>query len=163
MQRVYMPPALPLAPLPQAPSTPSSSPPPPETPALADSTRNESLRLVVACGPFTAFDNLDYKPLIELGKLVAVEKPHVLLLMGPVVDARHQLLDTLTECTFDQLFEMRIRLLGGLCRKFLFFFFPFPLSLLLVEKAYRFLFDPFQSASFCKSCPFYFTIKLFFN
>ena len=52
----------------------------------------EALSVVVACGPFTTADNLEYEPLEELLTNVASEKPDVLILVGPFVDASHPLL-----------------------------------------------------------------------
>ena len=52
----------------------------------------EALSVVVACGPFTTADNLEYEPLEELLGNVASEKPDVLILVGPFVDASHPLL-----------------------------------------------------------------------
>jgi DNA polymerase alpha subunit B len=47
------------------------------------------LSLVVAVGPFTTSDNLEYEPLrVLLGKMLE-DKPDVLVLVGPFVDASH--------------------------------------------------------------------------
>jgi hypothetical protein len=52
----------------------------------------QALSVVVAAGPFTTADNLEYEPLEELLSTVASSKPDVLILMGPFVDASHPLL-----------------------------------------------------------------------
>ena len=50
-----------------------------------------ALSVVVAAGPFTTADNLDYEPLEELLRLVAEDKPDVLILVGPFVDSSQPL------------------------------------------------------------------------
>ena len=45
---------------------------------------------MVACGPFTHKNNLLYEPLRDLFERVAQDKPQVLILMGPFVDANHE-------------------------------------------------------------------------
>ncbi len=47
--------------------------------------------MVVAAGPFTTFQNIDFEPLQALLDYCLQHKPHVLLLMGPFVDVDHQL------------------------------------------------------------------------
>jgi DNA polymerase alpha subunit B len=48
--------------------------------------------IMVASGPFTTADNLDYEPLEELLRIVAEDKPDVLILVGPFVDASQPLI-----------------------------------------------------------------------
>uniref|UniRef100_A0A6A7FX89 DNA polymerase alpha subunit B n=2 Tax=Hirondellea gigas TaxID=1518452 RepID=A0A6A7FX89_9CRUS len=50
------------------------------------------VQLVIASGPFTTSDNLLYEPLQDLLNTVASCPPHVLLLLGPLLDANHPLL-----------------------------------------------------------------------
>ncbi|KAM0746375.1 DNA polymerase alpha, subunit B [Meredithblackwellia eburnea MCA 4105] len=50
------------------------------------------MQLVVACGPFTVDSNLSYEPLTALLNLASKEKPDLLLLIGPFVDADHPLI-----------------------------------------------------------------------
>ncbi|CAE7489375.1 POLA2, partial [Symbiodinium microadriaticum] len=50
-----------------------------------------ALNVIVAAGPFTTTDNLDYEPLEELLRLVAEDKPDVLILIGPFVDSSQPL------------------------------------------------------------------------
>ncbi len=47
------------------------------------------LSVVVAVGPFTTSDNLEYEPLRELLGKMLDKKPDVLILVGPFVDASH--------------------------------------------------------------------------
>lgn len=47
------------------------------------------LKMVVAAGPFTQSNDLDFKPLWELMTKVAEEEPHILVLIGPFLDYNH--------------------------------------------------------------------------
>ncbi|XP_018015370.1 DNA polymerase alpha subunit B isoform X2 [Hyalella azteca] len=51
-----------------------------------------TLEIVIASGPFTTSDNLLYEPLQDLLDTIAKSPPHVLVLLGPVLDASHPLL-----------------------------------------------------------------------
>ena len=53
----------------------------------------DELQVVVACGPYTTSDNLNYEPLNDLIKYVENQKPHILILCGPFVDAKHSMID----------------------------------------------------------------------
>ncbi len=46
----------------------------------------EPLEIMVACGPFTTSDNLEYAPMLDLLRKVLARKPDVLILVGPFVD-----------------------------------------------------------------------------
>jgi len=52
----------------------------------------EAMSVVVASGPFTTSDNLDYEPFAELLTLVLETKPDLLILTGPFVDSSQELL-----------------------------------------------------------------------
>jgi DNA polymerase alpha subunit B len=51
----------------------------------------ESLQIVVAAGPYTLSDTLSYQPWEDLSDYVIKNKPHVLILIGPVIDCLHPL------------------------------------------------------------------------
>jgi len=69
-------------------------------------TDTESMNMVVACGPFTAAENLYYEPLQELMEYCIRTKPDSLLLIGPFVDAEHpQIKQGMTEVGYDDLFH----------------------------------------------------------
>lgn len=53
---------------------------------------SQGLRILVAAGPFTTSDNLEYYPLNDLLMLVLKEKPDVLILVGPFVEVSHPLM-----------------------------------------------------------------------
>jgi len=48
------------------------------------------VKVISACGPFTASNNMDYAPFVDLLNVVLEQKPDVVILMGPFVDARHE-------------------------------------------------------------------------
>lgn len=52
----------------------------------------DKLQVVVACGPYTTGDNLLYEPLSDLLSYVAANRPHVVFLCGPFVDAKHSMI-----------------------------------------------------------------------
>ncbi|KAL7527113.1 hypothetical protein ACHAXR_001811 [Thalassiosira sp. AJA248-18] len=55
----------------------------------AKSQNGAPLSIVTMCGPYTTKDNLDYDPLVDAIVKVAEDKPDVVILCGPFVDARH--------------------------------------------------------------------------
>lgn len=61
---------------------------------------------MTAAGPFTVSDNLLYEPLEDLIKYVVEHKPHVLILIGPFLDASHQdIAEGFSTDPFDVFFE----------------------------------------------------------
>ncbi|KAI9183590.1 DNA-directed DNA polymerase alpha subunit pol12 [Blastocladiella emersonii ATCC 22665] len=50
--------------------------------------------LLVAAGPYTTSDNLDYAPLQELVHLIETHAPEAVVLLGPFVDDRHPLIQS---------------------------------------------------------------------
>ena len=52
------------------------------------------LSVVVAAGPFTTADNLDYRPFIDLLTRILKTKPDVVVLVGPFVDVSHPILSS---------------------------------------------------------------------
>mmetsp|Transcript_9829 Transcript_9829/g.10590 ORF Transcript_9829/g.10590 Transcript_9829/m.10590 type:complete len:397 (-) Transcript_9829:3272-4462(-) len=83
-----------------------------------------ALSTIVACGPFTTTDNLNYQPLQDLLFHVLKTKPDLLVLVGPFVDVTHPQLSsgdvTLFEeneigevistqnCSYEMVFTMRV-------------------------------------------------------
>ncbi|KAB7501412.1 DNA polymerase alpha subunit B [Armadillidium nasatum] len=65
---------------------------------------SDSLQIRVSCGPFTTVENLHFKPLKEYLKDVISNPPHVLFLMGPIVDSSHPLLEGLHD-SYDSILE----------------------------------------------------------
>ena len=47
------------------------------------------VRVLTACGPFTCNDNANYMPLNDLIEIAKVDRPNVVILVGPFIDATH--------------------------------------------------------------------------
>lgn len=62
----------------------------------------ESLKLLIATGPYTLNDNLSYEPLHEVLNYCKTNRPDVLIMAGPFVEANHKLL---VDCALDETFE----------------------------------------------------------
>ncbi|KAK5648246.1 hypothetical protein RI129_003138 [Pyrocoelia pectoralis] len=72
-------------------------------------TFTEPVQIVVAVGPFTVSNNLSYTPLQELIKYVTNNIPHVLILIGPFVDASQENISDITMMDiYDAFFETLI-------------------------------------------------------
>ena len=54
----------------------------------------EELQVVIASGPYTTSDNLSYDPLDDLCLYAEKHKPHLVILCGPFVDAKHNIIDS---------------------------------------------------------------------
>ena len=78
-----------------------------------------ALTLLVAAGPYTTTDSLEYEPFEDLLKVIAARQPDVAVLCGPFVDANHpKVAAGETEITgageeaesvdFESLFKMRV-------------------------------------------------------
>lgn len=52
--------------------------------------KDSPLKMMMAAGPFTSSDNMNYSPLFDLLKKANEDKPDVLLLMGPFLSATHR-------------------------------------------------------------------------
>lgn len=55
-------------------------------------TNDHHLNFSIASGPFTHSDNMDYLPLKQLLRSFATCPPDVLILVGPIIDANHNLI-----------------------------------------------------------------------
>lgn len=83
---------LPMPLLPPAASTPSTIEAIRER--LGDDASSQPLNIIIASGPYTADDNLDFEPLNELCRKAADEHADGLVLLGPFLDLEHPLLAT---------------------------------------------------------------------
>ncbi|XP_037073406.1 DNA polymerase alpha subunit B-like [Pollicipes pollicipes] len=83
----------------------SSAPPPPADPAHL----THELTLLAACGPFTTAEDLLYTPLRDLLAEAARLKPHLLLLMGPFIDAK--IIENELAETYQQLWNRLLELM----------------------------------------------------
>lgn len=66
----------------------------------------DSVNMVIASGPYTLDDDLTYEPLLDLIRYCKENKPDVLVMLGPFLDAEHSLIvdGVLTE-TYNSFFE----------------------------------------------------------
>lgn len=72
------------------------------------------VQLVVACGPFTTSSNLLYEPLTDFLTTVRDNPPHILILLGPFLDANHPLVvDNNLGETHDAVFNRCIRIIAN--------------------------------------------------
>ncbi|GIX74563.1 DNA polymerase alpha subunit B [Caerostris extrusa] len=80
---------------------PEYSPKPPDLVNCLD-----SLGVVIAAGPFATADTMSYEPLWDLMKYVKANMPHVVILVGPLVDTKNDLVEKgdLNE-TYDDIFK----------------------------------------------------------
>lgn len=70
---------------------------------------DDQLNIIVAAGPFTQSNDLNYLPLWELLDKVIEEEPHVLILIGPFLDFSHpHVQDDLLTCTHQEFFNKLI-------------------------------------------------------
>nr|SVE86183.1 EOG090X07VJ [Daphnia similis]SVE86811.1 EOG090X07VJ [Daphnia similis] len=51
---------------------------------------NSPLNMMVACGPFTLPDDLEFAPLVEFIQQVNTLLPHIVIIMGPFVDVKNK-------------------------------------------------------------------------
>ena len=69
------------------------------------------MSMVVAVGPFTLSEDLEYAPLAALLAVCRQRRPDVLVVLGPFVDAEHPLLTQGTvDLTFEDIFESQVGL-----------------------------------------------------
>ncbi|KDR20724.1 DNA polymerase alpha subunit B isoform X2 [Zootermopsis nevadensis] len=60
----------------------------PPKPSLS-TEENGPMQIVVAAGPFTQSDTLTYQPLQDFVEYILEHKPHLVILIGPFIDATH--------------------------------------------------------------------------
>lgn len=70
----------------------------------------ENLNIVMAAGPFSLGDELNYEPLNELIAYCKQHKPDAVIMMGPFLDADHKsVVDCSMKMTFDGYFDNLIQ------------------------------------------------------
>lgn len=70
----------------------------------------ENLNIVMAAGPFSFSDKLNYEPLNELIAYCKQHKPDAVILMGPFLDADHKsVMDCSLKMTFESYFDSLIQ------------------------------------------------------
>jgi DNA polymerase alpha subunit B len=64
------------------------------------------IQIVVAAGPFTQSDTLTYQPLEDLVEYIQEHVPHLVILIGPFIDATHpHVVEGILAETFQSFFE----------------------------------------------------------
>ncbi|KAL3154503.1 hypothetical protein ABBQ32_013965 [Trebouxia sp. C0010 RCD-2024] len=75
----------------------------------AEASGEQGLCIVAAAGPFTSKDDVLFEPLQAVLNHCAERPPHVLLLLGPFVDAEHPLVQAGTlQDSFDDIFAAQV-------------------------------------------------------
>lgn len=65
---------------------------------------------MVACGPFTPSDDLEFAPLVELIQQINLIRPHIAIIMGPFVDARNKKVESgELDHTYQEQFDMVLK------------------------------------------------------
>ncbi|KAF7261319.1 hypothetical protein EG68_01101, partial [Paragonimus skrjabini miyazakii] len=83
-------------------------------PALT-SSKVVDLNVMIACGPYTSSDSNDSSLLLSLLRAVKSNRPHVFILIGPLVDCRHSTAQSYCETTFEELFQNRLNSIAEYC------------------------------------------------
>ncbi|XP_019739863.1 DNA polymerase alpha subunit B [Hippocampus comes] len=50
----------------------------------------EPVSVLVACGPYTPSDSLNFEPLLDLIHVIGRDRPDICILLGPFVDSKHE-------------------------------------------------------------------------
>ncbi|KAM7535374.1 hypothetical protein Aperf_G00000097798 [Anoplocephala perfoliata] len=79
------------------------------------SSDEPDLHVAVACGPFTTNTSHEITPLLSLLKRLKERRPHVLVLLGALVDASHPLIAEYCESTLDELYQTRLNTVVEWC------------------------------------------------
>jgi len=64
------------------------------------------LSIMIGAGPFTTSDTLNYQPLYDLVERVRIQRPHLLVLIGPFVDSEHSAISGGNETTITTTTEL---------------------------------------------------------
>ncbi|XP_050404737.1 DNA polymerase alpha subunit B isoform X1 [Patella vulgata] len=76
---------------------------------VAEVEGGQHINIVVAAGPFTTSHTLAYEPLADLLKLLQNDQPNVLIILGPIVDARNTEIEKgNVNFTYEELFKKQI-------------------------------------------------------
>ncbi|KAH9305014.1 hypothetical protein KI387_009418, partial [Taxus chinensis] len=69
----------------------------------------KAISMLIAAGPFTTTDNLEFEPLIDLLAYARRKQPNLLLLMGPFIDSEHPQIKVGTvDRFFGQIFQEEV-------------------------------------------------------
>nr|CAG4649419.1 EOG090X07VJ [Scapholeberis mucronata]SVE93677.1 EOG090X07VJ [Scapholeberis mucronata] len=84
---------------------------PPINPVFkTDVCLQDRLNVVVACGPYTLSDDLEFTPLVELITQINSINPHLVIFMGPFVDVRNKRIESgELDITYQEQFDLVIK------------------------------------------------------
>nr|CAG4642586.1 EOG090X07VJ [Evadne anonyx] len=83
-------------------TTPSLNPTP-----KTDISFSGALNIMVACGPFTLCDDLDFAPMQDLIDRISSGHPHLVILLGPFLDTRNKKIESADlERTYQEEFDL---------------------------------------------------------
>ncbi|XP_028396086.1 DNA polymerase alpha subunit B-like [Dendronephthya gigantea] len=90
--------------------------PPPKS--ESGSEQNGNLSVFIAVGPFTTSESDSYEPLIDFLNQVLKEEPDLVVMMGPFIDAKNDLIENceISE-TFQQLFARKVNEIGKCAKR----------------------------------------------
>lgn len=75
-----------------------------------DQISSNDMTVLIAAGPFSTSDNLSFEPLADLVKHIRKDKPDVVILMGPFVDLKNDLIENGKCITpFDDIFKTKLK------------------------------------------------------
>jgi DNA polymerase alpha subunit B len=74
-----------------------------------------TMSMVIAAGPYTTSDNMNYEPLKDLVTYISSNKPHVVIMTGPFMDCEHSKVKDFSMAeTFKSFFDKLMDTLGEL-------------------------------------------------
>nr|SVE75184.1 EOG090X07VJ [Daphnia dolichocephala] len=81
---------------------------PPINPVFkTDVSLEAPLNVIVACGPFTLSDDLEFAPLLELIQQINTMLPHLVIIMGPFLDMKNKKVENGDlDCTYHEHFDI---------------------------------------------------------
>ncbi|TPP55786.1 DNA polymerase alpha subunit B [Fasciola gigantica] len=89
------------------------------TPSVVDFpepvTASTDLCVMIATGPFTFANSNDPSLLLTFLRAVKRNRPHVLIMFGPFVDAAHPIVQSYCDSTYEELFQSRLNSVSEYC------------------------------------------------
>lgn len=62
--------------------------------------------MIISAGPYSLSETMSYQPLIDLAKYIEEHKPHVVILLGPIIDCSHaELNEDKLDSSFPEYYE----------------------------------------------------------
>jgi DNA polymerase alpha subunit B len=86
-------------------------PKPPPFKELKIERKRGTLNILIAAGPFTPSDSLQYEPLKDLISVITKTEPDICILIGPFIESNHKIIQEGIAETFNDLFEKQMEFL----------------------------------------------------